>query len=113
MKVKTIICVFLILSHLAYSQNKTYYISIQGNDLNNGLSVATAWQTLTNINALSLKPGDKILLEGGDIFKGSINLNQNDNGTDSNPIVISSYGNGRATIYSPDTTAIHALNTGG
>ncbi|HEY6956475.1 MAG TPA: right-handed parallel beta-helix repeat-containing protein [Flavisolibacter sp.] len=113
MKVKTIICVFLLLSHLAYSQNKSYYIGSHGNDANNGLSTATAWQTLTNINSLSLKPGDKILLEGGYTFTGAIQLDQNDNGTDSNPILISSYGNGRATIYSPDTTAIHALNSGG
>jgi len=113
MKVKTIICVFLLFSHLAYSQNKSYYIGSQGNDSNNGLSAATAWQTLTNINSLSFKPGDKILLEGGYTFTGAIQLDQNDNGTDSNPIVISSYGNGRATIYSPDTTAIHVINTAG
>ncbi|MGZ3951196.1 MAG: right-handed parallel beta-helix repeat-containing protein [Flavisolibacter sp.] len=113
MKVKTIICVFLLLYNLAYSQNKTYYIGTEGNDANNGLSVASAWQTLANLNSLTLQAGDKILLEGGSTFNGSIQLDQNDNGTDSNPIVISSYGNGRATIYSPNGSAIHALNAGG
>jgi len=113
MKVKTIICVFLLWSHLSYSQNKTYYISNSGNDANDGLSTATAWQTITKINTVDFKAGDKILFQGGSGFTGSVQLNQNDIGASNNPILISSYGSGKATIYAPDTVALHTLNTGG
>jgi len=36
-----------------------YYIdSISGNDANTGLSDATAWQSLSNVNKTAFKPGD-------------------------------------------------------
>jgi hypothetical protein len=113
MKVKTIICVFLLWSHLSYSQNKSYYVSSVGNDANDGFSIATAWQTIAKINTVNFRPGDKILFEGGSTFTGSVQLDQNDIGAANNPILISSYGSGKATIYAPDTTALHTLNTGG
>jgi hypothetical protein len=113
MKVKTIICVFLLWSHLCYSQNKSYYVSSLGNDAYDGLSMATAWRTITKINTVDFKAGDKILFEGGSTFTGSIQLNQNDLGASDNPILMSSYGSGKATIYAPDTTALHTLNTAG
>jgi len=110
MKTKAIICIFMLLHLLSYAQNKTYYISSNGSDINNGLSSTTAWQTLSKINNLDLEPGDKILLEGGSTFTGAIQLDQYDSGTPSNPIFISSYGAGRATIHSLNETALYALN---
>ena len=108
-----VVCIIFLLHHTVYSQNKTYYINTTGNDANNGLSMFTAWQTLSRINTLDLEPGDQILLEGGASFTGSIQLDQNDSGTPANPVLISSYGTGRATIYAPNTVALHAFNVGG
>jgi len=113
MKRKAIICIFMLLYHLSYAQNKTYYISTNGNDINNGLSAITPWQTLSKINGLDLEPGDKILLEGGSRFTGSIQLDQNDRGTPNNPILFSSYGTGKATVYAVNETALYASNAGG
>ena len=50
MKTKAIICIFMLLHLLSYAQNKTYYISSNGNDINNGLSSTTPWQTLSKID---------------------------------------------------------------
>ena len=104
----------LIIFYLPVSaQNKTYYVSVSGNDANNGLTISTAWQTLTPINNLNLEPGDRILLEGGQIFSGSLQLDGNDMGTKENPIIITSYGNSKSTIYALNSRAIYALNAGG
>ena len=113
MKTKAIICIFMLLHHLSYAQNKTYYISSNGNDINNGLSSSTPWQTLSKINGLDLEPGDKILLEGGSKFTGSIQLDQYDQGTSTNPILISSYGTGNATVYTPNETGLYVSNAAG
>jgi hypothetical protein len=102
----------LFTSCLSFSQNKTYYVSATGNDANDGLTTATAWQTIAKVNTLNLQAGDKVLFEGLSTFIGTILLDQNDNGTSTNPVTISSYGTGRATISST-TTALYLSNTGG
>src|SRR5215203_1911402 len=99
-------------SFLCYSQN-TYYLSPTGSDANNGLTPATAWLTLAKINSLDLDPGDKVLLEGGGTFTGTILMDQYDNGTSISPITISSYGTGRATILSPGAIGFYVSNAAG
>src|ERR1051325_8218067 len=113
MKKQSILYGLLFIYINATAQNKTYYISNSGNDASDGLSTATAWQTLSPVNSLALQPGDKILLEGGQSFTGTIQLDANDKGTAANPVTISSYGSGRATIYAVDNAAIYANNSGG
>ena len=50
---------------------RIYYISASsGNDQNDGLSPATAWQTVGPINQLDLKSGDNVLFCRGDVFLG-------------------------------------------
>jgi hypothetical protein len=46
----------------------TYYISPSGNDGWNGLTPASAFQTMSRINALDLNAGDRVLFEGGKTF---------------------------------------------
>jgi len=113
MKKLTIFCAVLLLYLNAISQGKTYYISTSGNDANNGLSIAAAWRTPSNINTLDLEPGDNILFEGGKSFNGNIQLDANDLGTAANPIIISVYGTGKATINAFNTAGIYASNAGG
>lgn len=113
MNKQSIICLLLIFCLRVTAQNKTYYISAAGNDANNGLTTATAWQTLSNINNLNLKAGDKILLEGGQVFTGSIQLDAADSGSAVNPITVTSYGSGQATISAVNSAAIYVSNTGG
>lgn len=114
MKKQLLVAIFLTAWLPGFSQNKTYYVSAAGNDLNDGLGVATAWQTLARVNSANLEPGDKVLLEGGQIFRGTLELQPEDRGINTNPIIVNSYGAGKATI-DPDGTGsgIYAVNTEG
>ena len=48
----------------------TYYVStVDGNDNNDGMSEGKAFYSLDKINELTLKPGDKVLLERGSVFQ--------------------------------------------
>jgi hypothetical protein len=91
----------------------TYYISASGDDAAAGTSAEAAWRTLSRVNALDLEPGDRVLLEGGRTFSGTIQLDQWDAGAAGNPVTISSYGSGRATIAAGGGDGIKVVNAGG
>ncbi|MBY5442117.1 right-handed parallel beta-helix repeat-containing protein [Rhizobium leguminosarum] len=52
----------------------TYYVDPAGSDANDGLSAATAWQTLGKVNATTIPPGAWVLFKGGSTFTGSLLL---------------------------------------
>ncbi len=92
----------------------TYYVSSTGNDSNDGLSQSSAWLTVGEIYNHSYAAGDSILLEGGQVFTGLIYLdNTNCAGTVGDPVTISSYGSGRATVQNTAGTTIYLYNIGG
>ena len=73
-------------------QAKNYYISAAGNDGSDGMTAATAWQTLSKINSYGFASGDVILLRRGDSFYGSIvvpgsNLSFDAYGTGAKPVI--------------------------
>ena len=45
------------------AQEKTYFVSPDGNDGSDGLSVESAWKTINKVNTVVFQPGDKILFE--------------------------------------------------
>ncbi|TAE52180.1 MAG: hypothetical protein EAZ89_08910, partial [Bacteroidetes bacterium] len=92
---------------------RSYYLSASGNDSGDGLSPATAWKSLSRLNETRFRPGDQILLEGGAVFEGQLRLSGEDEGTAENPVVIDSYGTGRATILNRDTSGIIIQDAGG
>lgn len=67
---KTLLLISCLLSN---AQAATYYVSNQGNDANDGLSPATAWQSLAKINETPLADGDQILFQRGQVFRGQLN----------------------------------------
>ncbi len=70
-----------------------YYVdSSGGNDANNGTSQATAWKTLTKVNAKTFLPGDSIFFKAGGNWTGQ--LHPKGSGATNNPIVIDLYGTG-------------------
>lgn len=82
---------FLLAATVAVAaQQKTYYVSASGNDNADGLSVRNAWRTLDKINSIEFQPGDKILLESGNVWYGQLKLKGS--GAEGEPIVISSFG---------------------
>ena len=76
----------------------TYYIAAGGNDTNSGLSASAPLQSLAKIGSLNLLPGDQVLFNRGDTFRGPLSLSRS--GTPNNPIVIDAYGTGNLPALS-------------
>lgn len=90
-----------------------YYISKVGNDAHDGLTHVSSWATLVPANQVKLSPGDRIFLEGGSTFAGPLLFDLEDHGTKETPILVTSYGEGRATINAGIGAGIVAKNTAG
>lgn len=104
----------LLSSGIAASASATdYYISPSGNDMDRGTSPEQPWQSLAPVNRLDLVAGDKILLQGNAEFIGPLLFDAKDHGTSTDPIIVTSYGTGRAAIHSPTDRAFVAYNTAG
>ncbi len=102
---------FLILAIKGNATN--YYIAANGNDGNSGTSPSSPWQSLNKLNSVfsSLRPGDNVYLNRGDVFYGSINVAQS--GTSGAPITISAYGSGNKPVVTGFTTISSWNNLGG
>jgi hypothetical protein len=90
-----------------------YHLSPSGDDANDGLRPETAWRTLDKANTHTFQPGDQLLLEGGARSEGNLELGEQDGGDPNKPVVITSFGEGRAAIDGGDTHAIQVVNTRG
>lgn len=97
---RIVVMLFLLASFCSFGQKK-YYVANKGNDLNDGLTAATAWNSLEKVSKEQgkFKPGDEILFKGGDKFETELILN-NIKGTANNPITFKSFGQGKAIITS-------------
>ena len=62
-----LIFTILFLISVAYGQTN-YYVSNTGSDANNGLTTATAWQTVAKVNSMSFSSGDSILFNRGNTW---------------------------------------------
>ncbi|MBS1516788.1 MAG: right-handed parallel beta-helix repeat-containing protein [Bacteroidetes bacterium] len=98
--------------HLKPGISRTFYVSNTGNDTRSGLSENEAWRSLKKVSEFKFKPGDIIQFRGGDLFRGNLLFN-NEEGTDSDPILITSYGLGRAVLRADKGNCIAVLNKGG
>jgi len=75
-----------------------YYVSPSGDDARDGRTPAAAWRTIDKVNRTILQPGDQVLFEGGQTFRGTVRFDRATKGTPEARIVVTSYGTGRATI---------------
>jgi hypothetical protein len=101
----------------SYTGGTTYYIDRgRGHNSSRGTSPKAPWRNLAPVQQGDLGGGDAILLRGGQTFRGSLGLTQ-DNLTATSrgaKLTISSYGGGRATIAAPaGSDAISASNVAG
>jgi hypothetical protein len=80
-----------------------YYFSQSGDDNNPGTK-SKPFKSLQKLNNIILKPGDKIYMQGNEIFRGTLSLTIN--GTPERPVIISSYGDGMATIDGGNKDAV-------
>ena len=99
-KVITIIlCIVMLVSvcptAFAAGDGTTYYVdSINGDDMNSGKSVSSAWKTLEKASSEVYSEGDKILLKAGSIFDGTFTTQGS--GSVENPITFGAYGDTEA-----------------
>jgi len=74
--------------------DSTYYVDASaGNDSNNGQSPATAWRTVTKVNASSFVAGDQILFKRGEVWREQ--LRNSSGGAAGKPITYGAYGSGQ------------------
>ena len=76
-----------------------YYFASNGSDKHAG-SLQKPWATTQIFWKKCFQPGDRIFFQGGATFKGRIyfNMSCGTEGTPNAPIVLSSYGTGRAIL---------------
>ena len=83
--------------------SRNYYLSSQGDDANSGTAQAP-FRTLAGLIRIEFLPGDTLFLRGGDTFDGTLHLSLN--GSEKKPIVVTSYGAGRATLDGGNREAV-------
>jgi hypothetical protein len=88
-------------------------VSPAGNDHSAGTSPDEAWRTLGRASEAILRPGARLLLEGGKQFTGQLRFGRGDAGDPAKPAIVGSYGRGRATIASPSSSGIVIVDTSG
>ncbi|MGI8450201.1 MAG: hypothetical protein ACR2MP_24095 [Streptosporangiaceae bacterium] len=91
----------------------TYYVSPSGSNSAAGTSPWHAWRTLSKASSVILRSGTRVLLQGGQKFTGELRLSRHDGGSASHPVLVGSYGHGRATIVERKSNAISITNTAG
>src|ERR1035437_221983 len=101
----TLIIAFLLFSTIASATD--YYISSSGNDANNGLTPATAWQTIAKVNASSFNPGDQILFNKGDTWRETLTIPSS--GSVDNYITFGAYGTGSKPKIDAETTRDYCI----
>ena len=82
-----------------------YYVSLSGNDANDGLTLDTAWRTITYA-ATQAQAGDTVYIKGGDY--GHEHVVVANSGTEANPIVFEGY-DGIPVIDGQDLTGTGIL----
>jgi hypothetical protein len=89
-----------------------YFVdSTAGHDSNDGLTPATAWQTLAKVNATTLAPGNALCFKAGGAWTGQ--LAPKGSGSATAPIVVDQYGSGakpRIAAGAGDLDAVLLLN---
>ena len=76
---------------MAAQATNWYVDGANGSDVAAGTSEATAVRTLRRVNALDVKPGDRVLFKRGGLWRGTLRPRS---GAEGNPVVYSSYGEG-------------------
>ncbi len=93
----------------------TYYVHLDGNDTNPGTTPDQPWRSLERVSTARYGAGDRILLAGGQTFRGSLVWQQEncEAATADAPISLGSYGEGRATIEADGGPGVYIENCGG
>ena len=107
MKKPILLLLFFLFSCSSLDSYNIYIDSNEGDDKNSGNSKQNAWASLVNLDNTILKPGTTIHLKADSEFNGVIEIN--DSGTDDNPIIFMSYGNGKKPIINGNGEKKHTI----
>lgn len=91
----------------------TYYVDPAGSDAANGLTQATAWQTLSKVNGATIPAGSSVLFKGGSTFTGQLTLTAGKHfGSSGQVTTFGSYGTGKAIIQAGvnGDNGVYAIN---
>ena len=107
MRVRTLLTILTLTLCITANATNYYFSSSKGDDsrsFTQAQDPSTPWKSIGRLNSWfpNLKPGDQILFKTGDTFYGSIKTAMS--GSNSSPIVLSSYGNGPQPIITGFTT---------
>ena len=89
---KIILTILISVSFIIQAQAAIYYVSVSGNDANDGLSAAHPWKSLKKVSSTVFNPGDRILFKSAELWQGTLTLNGS--GTKEQPIRLGRYGEG-------------------
>jgi hypothetical protein len=92
------------------SAGHKYYVSPTGDDTADGRSKKEAWRTLDRVAMQTFAAKDRLLLQGGGVFQGSIQLSPDNSAGD---IEIGTYDHGRAVIDAGNGPGIVISNLSG
>ena len=90
-----------------------YFVRASGRDENSGTAPDQAWRSIERVNQFKFSPGDRLMFRGGESFAGIVRLDAADSGTAEKPVVISSFGAGRATLQAGRLAGLVAQNVSG
>lgn len=96
-------------AYAAEADKNYYYLdSVNGDDSNSGTDIDSPVKTLNGLKNLDVKPGTHFLFKNGGEYECAATLTCN--GTKDNPVVISSYGEGKtAILYTNEKTEVLRL----
>ncbi|MBN1274968.1 right-handed parallel beta-helix repeat-containing protein [Candidatus Woesearchaeota archaeon] len=79
---------------------RTFYVSNDGDDANDGTTPSTPWKTIAQVNEQAFLPGDAVLFRRGDTFIGSLTPPSSGNAT--HYITFGAYSAGERPIITPN-----------
>ncbi len=101
----------LLMCCITFSHATDYYLANNGNDNAAGTSQETCWKSMSQLQKVTLKPGDRVLFRAGDQFKGTLNVTVS--GKPGKPIIFSSYGEGDKPVISGAEVLEHVQHSSG
>ena len=79
----------------ALAGGRTFYVDAErGDDANPGTSESAPWKGTDRVEATQLGPGDRVLFRAGRVWRLGKQLSLHAHGTEAEPVVVSSYGDG-------------------
>ncbi len=82
---------FVLLCGAVAARGRIYYVENHGDDGGDGSRVHP-WKTLAAVGRVRLGPGDSVFLRGGEVFFGTLRIDNTAAGIRGRPVWIGSYG---------------------